>query len=128
MQEESYNNTLDYELGSTIVFDTFATSVDEYLGEVENSFTNYDIKVQVVKDEVGNNLEAMRKKTEEVNTETNKLATETIPAVTSAIGEELLAVRVATSEWGAYRDVLYENIEANKTLIGQLRELQELQI
>lgn len=126
MQEESYGNTIDYELDSRNVFDTFATHVDGYLGDVEQSFTDYDNKIGVVKQEVGDDLEAMRKKTEEVTKETEKLTLEA-EKLTDQIDNELLSVREATSIWGAYRDELYKNIEANKTLIEQLRTIQELQ-
>lgn len=126
MQEESYGNTVDYELDSRNIFDTFANTVDNYLGDVEQSFTDYDSKVEVVKQEVGDDLGAISQKTEEVTKKTEELAIEA-EKLTGQIENELLSVREATSMWGSYRDELYKNIEANKTLIEQLRTIQELQ-
>lgn len=125
MQEESYGNTVDYELDSRNIFDTFANTVDNYLGDVEQSFTDYDSKVEVVKQEVGDDLGAISQKTEEVTKKTEELAIEA-EKLTGQIENELLSVREATSAWGSYRDELYKNIEANKTLIDQLKTIQQL--
>ena len=125
MQEESYGNTVDYELDSRNIFDTFANTVDNYLGDVEQSFTDYDSKVEVVKQEVGDDLGAISQKTEEVTKKTEELAIEA-EKLTGQIENELLSVREATSMWGSYRDELYKNIEANKTLIDQLKTIQQL--
>ena len=123
MQETSYGNTLDYELNSTNVFDTFASSVDSYLSDVETSFDDYDNKVQVVEDEVGGSLDELQASTKEVTTKTEELATKTDELV-DTMGNELLAVRNLTLAWGAQRDEIYNNIQANQKLIEQLQEIQ----
>lgn len=123
MQETSYGNTLDYELNSTNVFDTFASSVDSYLSDVETSFDDYDNKVQVVEDEVGGSLDELQASTKEVTTKTEELATKTDELV-DTMGNELLAVRNLTLAWGEQRDEIYNNIQANQKLIEQLQEIQ----
>ena len=125
MQEESYGNTLDYELDSTNVFSTFENSVNTYLSEVQNHFDDYDTKVQVVEDEVGTSLDELKNKTSDVTTETSILTEKTNDLV-SEMSDEFWAIRNVTSEWGKHRDRLYENIEANRILIDQLREIQKL--
>ena len=127
MQEESYDNTVDYELNSTDVFDTFATSVENYIGDVNQAFGDYNNQVSDVEQEVGSNLQELEQKTSEVTQETFLLVEQT-EELTNTIDTELLSVREITSAWGAYRDEIYENIQANETLIGQLREIQELQM
>jgi hypothetical protein len=77
MQDESYNNTVDYELSSVDVYEEFKDNVDGYLEDVEIAFDDYNIKVQVVKDEVGDNLGELKRVTGEVTDETKKLTEET---------------------------------------------------
>jgi phage-related tail protein len=117
MQEESYDNTVDYELNSTNVFDTFATSVENYIADVNQAFGNYNNQVSVVEEEVGSNLQELEQNTSKVTQETFSL-TEQTEDLTDVIDAELLSVRGVTSAWGAHRDELYKNIEANEILIG----------
>ena len=128
MQENSHNNTIDYQLSNIEIFGKFAENVDNYLDDVNESFDDYDEKVDVIEQEVGQDLNSLATKTGEVNTKTEELIKTINEEFLPAAADELLAVRETTSEWGKKRKTLYDIIEANKVVIQQMKEIQELQL
>ena len=128
MQENSHENTIDYQLSNIDIYGKFAENVDKYLDDVNISLDDYDGKMDIVRQEVGGDLDTLSQKTGAVNTETGALVDTIENEFLPTAKDQLSAVREQTTAWGLQRDSIYDVIKANRILITQMKEIQELQL
>lgn len=125
--EESYDNTADYMLKGTISVSDFKDATGDYLSDIRRYYKDYDSTVEEIEETVGSNLSSLKKKTGEVTTNTENLSNMITDKLLPAMSDELEAVRVKTSEYGAQRDAIWEVIEATRELL-RLTQKNEMSV
>lgn len=125
--EESYDNTADYMLKGITSVGDFKDATSDYLSDIRRYYKDYDSTVEEIEETVGSNLSSLKKKTGEVTTNTENLSNMITDKLLPAMSDELEAVRVKTSEYGAQRDAIWEVIEATRELL-RLTQKNEMSV
>ena len=120
--EESYDHTADYMLKGTLSIGDFRDNTEDYLSDINGYYEEYDSTVETVKEQVGDNLSELKNKTNKVTSSTKELSDMITDKLVPSMENELETVRVRVSEYGAMRDMMWENYKAAKAYYELVKE------
>ena len=120
MVEESFQNEEDYIFAGVGNLEDFKNFTSEYLEECNSSFNDWKDNTHDVVDLVGEDLNDLDGKVDNVVDSSENLSDEVTSDLIPSLEDELTAVLNVTEAWALQREELYQVIDAYKELMSTI--------